>query len=352
MRAAFDRDQEDFAGQFRSFCEKECPPSAVRAAWTSEVGFSRERWGKLAELGVLGIGVPEELGGIGRGEVELAALLEVAGWAAVPEPVLETMAMAVPLLRECASGPGARVAREWLALIAAGEAVVTVGPEPAWASGATGSQLTTVLPGADMVLVAGSNGVVAVPSEACGIVARRALDGTRRLAEVTFDPAAATVLAGPDEALASLGKLADQAACGSAALLVGLSSRLLGMAVEHAGERRQFGRQIGSFQAVKHKLSDVALRIELARPAVWYAAWQLANQGAEASQAASVAKALAAEAATAAASASLQVHGAIGYTAEHDLHLWMKRSWALASWWGDAAHHRSRVLQSLIARTE
>jgi hypothetical protein len=138
---------------------------------------------------------------------------------------------------------------------------------------------------------------------------------------------------------------------GVGAVLVGVADRLIAMAAQYANERSQFGKPIGSFQAVKHQLADALVRVEFARPVVYRAAWSLAEGDPDAGLHASMAKAMASEAATVAARTALQVHGAIGYTWEHDLHLWMKRAWALAAAWGDAAAHRARVLDILLARS-
>ena len=127
-----------------------------------------------------------------------------------------------------------------------------------------------------------------------------------------------------------------------------MAERMIEMTAEYAREREQFGQPIGSFQAVKHLLADALLRLEFARPAVYRAAWSVAHGEPTRARDASMAKAFASEAARAAARVALQVHGAIGYTWEHDLHLWMKRAWALAAAWGDAAWHRERVAQWLL----
>ena len=137
---------------------------------------------------------------------------------------------------------------------------------------------------------------------------------------------------------------------GTGAVLVGVADRLVTMAAQYAEDRMQFGKPIGSFQAVKHHLADALVRVEFARPVVYRAAWSLSEGEPDARLHASMAKALASDAAALAARTALQVHGAIGYTWEHDLHLWMKRAWSLAADWGDAAAHRARVLESLLAR--
>jgi len=200
-------------------------------------------------------------------------------------------------------------------------------------------------PGADLLVLERGDEVHAVAATSVELVARPALDGARRSASVTWEPTPDTLVLSGAEARAGMARLGDRAAMGSAALLVGVADRMIAMAAHYATERTQFGRPIGSFQAVKHLLADALVRVEFARPAVYRAAWSLDVGDADADVHASMAKALAADAAVLAARSALQVHGAIGYTWEHDLHLWMKRAWSLVPAWGDAAHHRARVLE-------
>jgi alkylation response protein AidB-like acyl-CoA dehydrogenase len=137
---------------------------------------------------------------------------------------------------------------------------------------------------------------------------------------------------------------ADHGAWATAAVLVGVADRLVTMAAEYASARMQFGKPIGSFQAVKHHLASARIRLEFARPLVYATAWALDEGEPDSARRVSMAKSAASDAASLAASVALQVHGAIGYTWEHDLHLWMKRAWSLAAAWGDAGWHRSRLL--------
>jgi alkylation response protein AidB-like acyl-CoA dehydrogenase len=175
------------------------------------------------------------------------------------------------------------------------------------------------------------------------------LDPTRRLGVPEWVPGEATRLVSGPEARAAIDRTADRAAVATAAELLGLTDRMIAMAAGYAKERHQFGKPIGSFQAVKHLLAGARVLLEFARPVVYAAAWALDEAQPDASRAASVAKTYASDAATEAARVSLQVHGAIGYTWECDLQLFLKRAWALAGAWGSAADHRARVLESLVA---
>ena len=143
----------------------------------------------------------------------------------------------------------------------------------------------------------------------------------------------------------------ERGALASAAVLLGLGSRCLSMAVEYAGVREQFGRPIGSFQAIKHRCADALLGLHFARPLVWRAAWALAHDEPDAALHVSAARSVAVDASDVAARAALQVHGAIGYTTEYDLHLWMKRIWALSGVWGSAGWHRQRAATFIFGET-
>ena len=189
-----------------------------------------------------------------------------------------------------------------------------------------------------------------VAGTACTLRAQPTLGATRDLATVHWPLTSDTLLAYGVAAEAAVALLADRAAAGTAALLVGLADRMLSMAAAYAKDRHQFGKPIGSFQAVKHHLADARVALEFARPATYRAAWSLATAQPALSHDASMAKAMASDASELAARQALQVHGAIGYTWECDLHLFMKRTWALSRAWGDAAAHRRLVLEHLLGR--
>jgi len=340
---AFDEHQLEFRAQLRAFAEKECTPATVREAWASPLGWSRTRWAALAEIGVVGITVPEEHGGMGLGLVDLVLLLEEAGRAGMPEPLVETAALGVPVLLDAPGVQGDALRGRWLAPVADGGAAVAVGMSSMPAvPGAIG---------ADLLLLERDGDLHAVPAAGVALTPRPALDGSRRLAQVEWEPSPGTLVVSGFEAEGVLAGIEDRAAMGVGAVLVGVADRLVTMAARYAQERVQFGKPIGSFQAVKHHLADALVRVEFARPVVYRAAWSLSEGEPDARLHASMAKAMASEAATVAARTALQVHGAIGYTWEHDLHLFMKRAWALAAAWGDAASHRARILEILTTRT-
>ena len=329
MRFSFTEDQLLFRDAVRDFLEKECDPPAVRAAWASETGRSPERWRKLADLGVVGLTVPEQHGGLGLDEIDLVLVLEESGRAALPEPLVETAAVGAPLLRDAG-------VTDWLPRIAAGDAIVTVG----FAPGAPVADAHV----ADVLVLAHGGELHAVGRDQVTLEARPVLDAGRRLFGVDWKPSRETRLATGDGATVLRKAAFDRGALAASAQLVGIADRLIALAAEHARQREQFGKPIGSFQAVKHLLADALLAVDFARPVVYRAAWSVARDVETRARDVSMAKAYASDAATAAARRALQVHGAIGYTWEHDLHLWMKRAWSLSTAWGDAGWQRARLL--------
>ena len=338
MQFSFDARQLEFRAQLRALAEKHCPPSALRASWEEAPGWSAARWAELADLGVVGLTVPEDHGGLGLGVVDLVLLLEETGRSGLPEPLLETVAVGVPVLAGVPGAAADAVRDRWLGRVAGGECVIGVA-DPA--------RPALVNAGADLYLVWSGGALVACAAERSAQRTLRSIDGGRHFVEVVVDEASATVLAEGEAAVAWQATAADHGALGAAAVLVGVADRLLSMASDYVKQRTQFGKPIGTFQAVKHHLANALVRLEFARPLVYRAAWSLDEREPTASRAVSMAKASASDAATVAARMALQVHGAIGYTWEHDLHLWMKRAWSLAAAWGDAGTHRARVLDLL-----
>ncbi len=300
MRFAFTDDQVALRDAVRELLDKECTPAHVRAAWTNESGRVPGLWDKLVEMGVVGMLAPEADGGLGLTLVDLVLILEETGRCAVPEPIVETAAFGVPLLGRTDM------------TVAAG------GPFVAWADSA------------DVVITTAGR----FERGAMELIPHASVDGARRLFEVRG--------AGNAQSPDALAAAYDRAAVGIAAQQCGLAQRMLHLTADYAKERRQFGVPIGSFQAVKHHLANARIALEFARPLVYRAAATLDPLHA------SMAKSKADEAALTTAKAALQCHGAIGYTTEYDLHLYMKRSWVLARSFGDARFHRGRVGTAIL----
>jgi alkylation response protein AidB-like acyl-CoA dehydrogenase len=350
VRFAFTDDQLLFRDTVRDLLAKECQPEQVRYAWVDDDGRLREVWEALADMGVLGVQVPEAQGGLGLAELDLVLLLEETGRVALPDPIVETAAVAAPLLAAVASNleVGAASIGQWLGRLAGGQAIVglSLGDSPLVSHGNDADLLVAVDPQR-------ADRLVAVPGDRVDAVTQISVDGARTLATVGWAPSDQVVLAEGHAALDLRARALDRGALGTAAQLVGLGQQLLDLTVAYVKDRRQFGVPIGSFQAIKHHLADSLLALEFARPVVYAAAWSQATaesdeQGVQASRAVSHAKAAASDAARLVASHALQCHGAIGYTVEYDLHLYLKRVWALSEVFGSAAHHRARVADAVL----
>lgn len=354
MRFAFSEDQLAFRDAVRDLLTKAAAPGSLRAVWDGPPGWDPAVWSQLAEMGVLGLLAPESAGGLGLNEIDLVLILEECGRAAVPGPVVEHVAVAIPALAEAATnfvvppdagnappaamfGPPTAAlpaVTEWLRAAAAGEVVLS--------AAGTGA-LVPYGAEADVLCIADTGRVRAVArADVTNVAPRTSVDGSRRFAEVTWSRT--THLPGVDADL-----FRSRGAAGTAAYLCGLAAHLIETTADYVKERHQFGAPVGSFQAVKHHLADALIALEHARPAVYCAAWSIATAQPTLVRDASFAKAFANEAAATAARVALQCHGAIGYTFEHDLHLWLKRVWSLQRAWGDTAHHQDQVASALLA---
>jgi alkylation response protein AidB-like acyl-CoA dehydrogenase len=338
MRFGFSDDQLAFRDAVRDLLTKAAGPDSLRAIWDGPLGWDPELWSQLAEMGVLGLLAPESAGGLGLTEIDLVLVLEELGRAAVPGPVLEHAAVAIPALSQT----------EWIAPAAAGAIVVTACPAASASSAAVPAADQPVSPAvaygadADLVLAVRDGVVCAIPPEDITAVSTpTSVDHSRRFAEITVGRA--TPLPGVDAAL-----FEARGAAATAAVLCGLSAHLIEATADYVKERHQFGVPVGSFQAVKHHLSNALIALEHARPAAYCAAWSIATAQPTLVRDASFAKAYANEAAATAARVSLQCHGAIGYTFEHDLHLWLKRVWSLQRAWGDTMHHQDQLAAALL----
>ena len=335
MNFDFTDEQFQLRDAARDFFTGESSPAHVRAMWESGTGRSPELWKKMAETGFVGLTVPEEHGGLGMDEVDLVLILEEAGKAALPEPLLETTAVAAPTLVE-AGTPEQQ--KEWLPRIAAGEAIATVQ--------LGGAPLVADAHVADLLILERDGELHAVPKDGFNAVHQPSMDGARRVFSVEAETSADTLLTNDVDAVT---KAFDRAAWATAAFLAGVAQTELDMTVAYVKERQQFGRPVGSFQAVKHKLAETLLVVESSKAALWYAAYAIATNRDDRSAAVSVAKSYATEAERKANYESLQCHGGIGFTWEHDLHLWLKRGKALTHAYGSARWHRERLAGPLFA---
>jgi alkylation response protein AidB-like acyl-CoA dehydrogenase len=317
---SFTDDQLAFRDAVRDLLARECPPSVVRDAWTNANGRTDKVWARLAEMGVFGADEPLTT-------VDEVLVLEESGFAAVPEPLVEHMMVAL-------SSPHLTDDEEQRA--ERGEITITA----ALGEGT----LVPYADSAELVVVERNEVMHLVPRASTTLEHKPSVDGTRRLFAVSWDLGSARCISNADQRDEAF----DFGALGTAAQLVGLARRMLDMTVAYVTDRNQFGVPVGSFQAVKHHLADARIALEFARPLVYRAAWSMSEDDPQQSVHVSMAKAMAGDAARLTAAKALQCHGAIGYSYEYDLHLFMKRAWALAAAWGDASWHRARVGRAIL----
>ncbi|MEE9415119.1 MAG: acyl-CoA dehydrogenase family protein [Acidimicrobiales bacterium] len=331
MDFSFSEDQRAFSGAIADLFAKHCPPDSVRLAQDSSDGRVPDLWEKLADMGVVGLAAPEAVGGLGMDELDLVLLLEQMGRACVPGPIVDHAAVAIPTLAEIAPTD------ETLAAAAEGSVTLAVGLGE-WTYVLGASQ-------ADYLLLQSGDELHLVDVGSVSLSAVRSVDESRRLASVVWSPSSSTLLSA-DGAVAQ--RAFDRGVLASASVCIGVAQQLLDMTVAYVAVREQFGKPVGVNQAVKHHCANMGLAIEFARPLVYQASWALAHRTDHAGRDVSAAKVLASDAADLAARLSLQCHGAVGYTVEYDLQLWLKRAWAVSAAWGSADYHRRRVADSVL----
>ncbi|MFM9032950.1 MAG: acyl-CoA dehydrogenase family protein [Mycobacterium sp.] len=362
----FTPEQQQLRAAVRRFCAENIDEVAVRRLMESEPRFDPSVWRRLgSELGVLGMAVPEAAGGAGGSLVDQAVAVEEFGAALACGPLFGTVYLAIPALVACPSGPARD---ELLAALVEGErtaafavadragafdpAALTVTADGDVLSGSADQ----VVDGdaADVILMAanGSDGVSLYAVDAAGPGVRRTplltMDLTRPQAGVVLDSAPARLLAGPQEAERVITHALQVGAALLAVEQVGAAQHLLDLSVEYAKSRLQFGRQIGSFQAVKHKLADMLVDLEHARSVAYHAVWALATGSDDPALAASIAQAVCSAAFSRIAADAIQVHGGIGFTWEHQAHLYFKRAATDAALLGSAEQHRERVAELVL----
>ena len=321
MNFEIDEQQRDFAASIDAALAAADVPTAVRAWGEGDTAPGRKVWSQLANLGVTALMVPEKYDGIEAHPVDLVVALERLGRWNVPGPVAESIAVAPVLLGGHENGA------ERSAGLASGELIATVAAPPLVPRAVDADTAGLILLAADGTVADADKGAQ-----------HESVDPSRKLFEVS---------ASGDTRAADVERAFEFGALATAALLVGAAQAMLDASVEYAKQRSQFGTIIGTYQAIKHKLADVLIAVELARPLVYGAALSLADGSADTERDVSAAKVAAADAALLAARSSLQTHGAIGFTQEHDLSLLLLRVQALRPAWGDPTWHRRRLLEAL-----
>jgi alkylation response protein AidB-like acyl-CoA dehydrogenase len=374
MNFGFTEEQELLRSTARKFFDNECPSELVRKLMETPEGMTPALWAKLGEQGWLGLIYPDQYDGMGLGLVDLVVLMEEMGRAVVPGPYFSTVLLGGLAILEAGSEPQKNA---WLPKIAAGDKRVTLAwMEPSAMLGAGGVSLPAVEKGggftlsgtklfvhdahtADALVVAARTtmdesergvSLFLVPRDARGLEIKLlpTMDQTRKLCEVTFKD----VAVGQDALLGAAGggwhplaRVLDRATVALCGEMCGGAQKVLDMTVDYAKIRQAFGRPIGSYQGVKHRAADMLVDVENSKSITYYAAWALDEGVTEGPLAVSMAKAYVSDAYRRVAASGIQLHGGIGFTWEHDLHLFFKRAKGSEFTFGDATYHRERVAQ-------
>lgn len=328
MDFTLNEEQQMFAETARTLFADSCTPDHWHRMMEAGVAREDARWASIVETGLTLVLLPESAGGIGLSEVDFALIAREAGYVALPEPLVESAGVAAPML--AALAPDHAALADPLATVAIAH---PINPFVAHADSA-----------AAILLEKDGEAFLATPDQVA-LVAQPVIDPFRRLFRVEWTTDNATALGKADWDLAL-----DRAALFAAAHGLGLAQRAVDMAVDYAKERQQFGKPIGSYQAVKHHLASAQVAIEFARPVVMAAAAEIGHRDMQVRARISHAKLVALEAADKAARAAIQVHGAMGYSWEVDVHLFLKRALALTQSWGTPAFHRARIAQRLFTQ--
>lgn len=334
MDFTFSEEQQMALDTVRRILADTCSLPQLRAQMAKGEARDASRWQALIDSGLTGVLVPEASGGMGLGAIDFVQIAEACGYAALPEPLLEHAGVAAPLL--------AATGRETALLerAASGEATIAVGHpiNPFVADADTAAAL----------LMHHGDEVHLVDATQASLTREPSIDPFRRLFRVDWTPTASTRIADAATGKSLWDDALNRAALFTAAQCLGLAQRSVHLAVEYAKSRNQFGKPIGSYQAVKHLLADVQVKIEFSRPVLHAAAAQFEQRSAHSRARISHAKLVACEAADLAARTAIQVHGAMGYSWEVDVHLFLKRALALTNAWGDPAFHRARVAERMF----
>ena len=337
MNFIFTEEQTQFKDAIKSFLAEECAPASIRDGWQKNKSFNLERWKNLIELGVLSSNLPEEKGGLGMDQVTLAMMVEEMGYAGLPEPVAEQIFLVndvIPFLPKNITEAVESNYNDGTQYIALAHPLA---PNPLFLNDAAG--------------------LILLDSSECKFIAKDDMDfeiissndPSRELFKISSMNDAISTSENFDElnsAVSSRGSLM------TAALLIGLAQKMIDLSSVYVLDRAQFGKPIGSFQAVKHMLADVAVKIEFAKPAVYRAAYSLSQNNPKSALHCAHAKLMCAQAAELACKNSIQAHGAMGYTWEMDLHIYMRKAWSMMACWGNEDRQQELIYKTLSSTSE
>lgn len=328
MHFAFTEDQQTITEAARTMLLETCTPADLRQLLERGQPRDDARWSTICEMGLLGMLAPEAVGGLGMGLTDLVGIAEAAGYVALPEPLVELAGVTIPLLASLDDNRG------WLDRAIAGEFVAISHPVNSF--GADADQ-------AGALLLGDGDAIHLVPRDAVTLIRQESFDAFRRLFAVEWTPSGETLVGTGWEQTAERGALL------AAAQMIGLGQRCIDLAVAYAKDRTQFGKPIGSYQAVKHLVANAQVQVEFARPVVHAAAAELPLGTLASNARVAHAKIVAGDAADLAARTAIQVFGAMGMTFEADVHFFLKRAFGLKNAWGSAAAHTRTVIARIIA---
>jgi alkylation response protein AidB-like acyl-CoA dehydrogenase len=337
MNFIFTEEQTQFKDAIKSFLAEECAPASIRDGWQKNKSFNLERWKNLIELGVLSSNLPEEKGGLGMDQVTLAMMVEEMGYAGLPEPVAEQIFLVndvIPFLPKNITEAVESNYNDGTQYIALAHPLA---PNPLFLNDAAG--------------------LILLDNSECKFIAKDDMDfeiissndPSRELFKISSMNDAISTSENFDElnsAVSSRGSLM------TAALLIGLAQKMIDLSSVYVLDRAQFGKPIGSFQAVKHMLADVAVKIEFAKPAVYRAAYSLSQNNPKSALHCAHAKLMCTQAAELACKNSIQAHGAMGYTWEMDLHIYMRKAWSMMACWGNEDRQQELIYKTLSSTSE
>ena len=337
MNFIFTEEQTQFKDAIKSFLAEECAPASIRDGWQKNKSFNLERWKNLIELGVLSSNLSEEKGGLGMDQVTLAMMVEEMGYAGLPEPVAEQIFLVndvIPFLPKNITEAVESNYNDGTQYIALAHPLA---PNPLFLNDAAG--------------------LILLDSFECKFIAKDDMDfeiissndPSRELFKISSMNDAISTSENFDElnsAVSSRGSLM------TAALLIGLAQNMIDLSSVYVLDRAQFGKPIGSFQAVKHMLADVAVKIEFAKPAVYRAAYSLSQNNPKSAVHGAHAKLMCTQAAELACKNSIQAHGAMGYTWEMDLHIYMRKAWSMMACWGNEDRQQELIYKTLSSTSE
>ena len=371
MNFAFSEEQEELRRLTRKWLSERSPSLVVRKLMETERGYDPVMWADMAQMGWQGMAIPEEYGGSGFGQLELAVLFEEMGRSLLPAPFFSTVSLGSAAILERGSE---KQKHDVLSRVAAGEITVTLAftePNGSWDEAGVQAVAEPINNGwsingvksfvidghtADFLVVAArtAEGVtlflVEADNEGVGRRRLETMDMTRKQAELTLTNVKVSddnLIGQPGGGWAVIERVLEKAIVNLAAEQVGAAQKCLEMSVDYAKTRHQFGRPIGSFQAIKHKCADMLVQVESAKSAAYYAAWAASEDNEELPIVAPMAKSYCSEAFFLCASENIQIHGGIGFTWEHDAHLYFKRAKSSELLFGDPAYHRAKLADRL-----